>query len=78
MPLVLEKHKGFALPSGHSSDQGEIWTRVDKWIKAITVRNSVVNTTSDEEQYLKVYERYANNTTNSLVARATREGQNLP
>lgn len=78
MPLVLEKYKGFKLPSSSSSSEDKVWKRVHEWIKAATSRPSVIATTSDEEQYFKVYERYARNTANSAVARATRAGESLP
>jgi glutathione S-transferase len=78
MPLVLEKYKGFKLPEGDSSPEAPIWTRVHKWILAASSRPSVLATTSDAEQYFKVYERYALNTANSAVARATRAGEPLP
>lgn len=78
MPLVLEKYKGFNLPSGSSSEEGKIWERIHQWIKSTISHPSVVATTSDKEQYYKVYERYARNTANSGVARATRAGESLP
>jgi glutathione S-transferase len=79
MPLVLEKYKGFTLPVGDvSSEEGKLWLRIHKWISATESRRSVVATRSDEEEYFKVYERYARNTANSLVARATRAGEALP
>jgi glutathione S-transferase len=78
MPLVLEKYKGFKLPPGSESEEGKIWARIHEWIDATISRPSVVATTSDEQEYFKVYERYARNTANSAVARATRDGQPLP
>jgi glutathione S-transferase len=78
MPMVLEKYKGFKLPSESSSEEGKIWRRIHEWIEATISRPSVIATKSDEEQYFKVYERYAKNTANSAVARATRAGENLP
>jgi hypothetical protein len=78
MPVVLEKYKGFKLPIGSSSEQGKIWQRIHEWISACLTRKSVVATKSDETEYFKVYERYARNTANSAVARATRAGESLP
>lgn len=78
MPLILEKYKGFKLPSGSNSNEGKIWQRIHKWIDATVSRESVVATTSDEVQYFRVYERYARNTSKSAVARATRAGESLP
>ena len=79
MPLVLEKYKGFTLPTGDpSSEEGQVWLRIQRWIFATESRRSVIATRSDKEQYFNVYERYARNTANSLVARATRAGEVLP
>lgn len=78
MPMVLQRYKGFQLPPGSDSEEGQIWERIHKWIGATISRPCVVSTTSDEEQYFKVYERYARNTANSAVARATRAGEGLP
>jgi hypothetical protein len=74
MRLVLEKYKGFKLPEGSSSEEGKIWKRIHEWISICLSRKSVVATASDEHEYFKVYERYARNTANSAVARATRAG----
>src|SRR5579862_3853033 len=38
MPLVLEKYKGFKLPEGSSSEEGRIWARIHRWIKATESR----------------------------------------
>ena len=78
MPLVLQKYKGFTLPKGPNSGNEKLWDRIHEWIDATISRKSVIATTSDEEEYFKVYERYARNTANSAVARATRAGENLP
>jgi glutathione S-transferase len=78
MPHVLEKYKGFKLPPGSDTEEGRLWKRIHEWIDATISRPSVVATTSDEHQYFKVYERYARNTANSAVARATRAGEPLP
>ena len=78
MPMILEKYKGFKLPPGSDSEEGIIWERIHKWIDATISRESVLATRSDEEQYFKVYERYARDIANSAVARATRAGESLP
>jgi glutathione S-transferase len=76
---VLEKYKGLTLPSGSSdSEEGKLWQRLQNWIAMTETRKSVIATRSDEDQYFKVYERYARNTANSLVAIATRTGEALP
>jgi len=78
IPFVLEKYKGFTLPPGSDSEEGKVWKRIHEWVNATISRPSVVATTSDEHEYFKVYERYARNTANSAVARATRAGEGLP
>lgn len=49
--------------------------RWSKWLEACKERKSVVETTSEPEQYRKTLERYANNTTQSEAAKATRAGR---
>ena len=78
MPTVLEKYKGFRLPTDSTSEEAKIWQRIHKWIEATISRPSIIATKSDDEHYFKVYERYARNTANSAVARATRAGESLP
>jgi glutathione S-transferase len=78
MPMVLARYKGFKLPPASSTEEGQIWARIHEWIEATTSRPSVVSTRSDDEEYFKVYERYARNTADSAVARATRAGISLP
>jgi glutathione S-transferase len=58
--------------------EDEVWKRWQKWLKAITERKSVLDTSSDGERYLLAYKRYAEDTTDSEVARATRLGTRLP
>ncbi|KAK4168778.1 glutathione S-transferase [Cladorrhinum sp. PSN259] len=62
---------------GRESDE-KVWERWDQWLEAVLKRDSVVRTSSEDEKYIGVYKRYAENTTQSEVARATREGKNLP
>lgn len=57
---------------------GEVWERWRRWAQAIEERESVKSTWSDEERYVIAYKRYAEDTTNSLVGQATREGKRLP
>lgn len=78
MPKVLAKYKGFNLPEGSNFGDGRIWKRFHKWIDATISRESVAATISDDEQYFQVYERYARDTAQSAVARATRAGESLP
>jgi glutathione S-transferase len=77
--LVLKRYHDFELPSS-SEREGEegIWERFAKWEDAALTRKSVQKTTSDPERYVGVYKRYAENTTQSEVAKATRAGKPLP
>ena len=77
--LVLKRYHDFELP-GKSEREGEegVWERFAKWEDAALTRKSVQKTTSDPERYVGVYKRYAENTTQSEVAKATRAGKPLP
>jgi glutathione S-transferase len=55
-----------------------VWIRWRKWLSAIEKRNSVIATTSDREHYLKIYQRYADDTAQSELAKATRGGKGVP
>lgn len=56
----------------------EVWRRWREWFEAVQGRESVRSTWSAEEKYVETYKRYADDTTNSLVAQATRDGKRLP
>lgn len=56
----------------------EIWKRWKMWYDAIVNRQSVLDTWSDDEYYIKAYKRYADDTTQSEVAKATRKDERLP
>ncbi len=67
------------IPAAGAGGRDEaIWDRWHKWFDAITERGSLVSTWSTEEQYINVYKRYAEDTTQSEVAQATRQGKRLP
>jgi len=71
--------KGGNDPGRESGSEDEIvWDRWDQWLEAAVKRDSVVRTWSEDEKYIGVYKRYAENTTESEVARATRAGKGLP
>ncbi|KAJ6443240.1 glutathione-S-transferase theta, GST [Purpureocillium lavendulum] len=60
-------------------EQGDgIWARWHTWLEAVENRESVKATWSADERYLAAYKRYAEDTTNSLVGQATRQGSRLP
>lgn len=78
---VIDHYKsgGVGIPKkGERGDDEDVWGRWDKWFEATTTRKSVVETSSAEEDYIKAYKRYAEDTTQSEVGRATREGGKLP
>jgi glutathione S-transferase len=55
-----------------------VWARWRKWATAVEARRSVHATTSARERYIPAYQRYAEDTTQSQVAQATRSGRKLP
>lgn len=65
-------------PKGQRGDDENVWARWDKWFAAVVERESVKQTWSDDEQYIGVYKRYADDTTQSEVGKATRQGSKLP
>ena len=71
---VFDHFKG-----GLQIPKGEKWApRWEKWLSAVQDRESVVNTTSEKEHYLPIYRRYADDTAQSELAKATREGKGVP
>lgn len=74
---LIEHYKegGTGIPVSGGDD---VWTRWNVWYDAIVERPSVRETWSDDERYLIAYKRYAEDTTNSLVGQATRQGGRLP
>ncbi|KAG8799068.1 hypothetical protein FRC19_008328 [Serendipita sp. 401] len=75
-PTVLKKYRNFELPT--EDGEGDVWKRFKEWEAAVASRQGVLNTVSDEEKYFGVYKRYADNSTQSEVAQATRAGKPLP
>ncbi|KAH8664440.1 glutathione S-transferase [Xylariales sp. PMI_506] len=59
-------------------EDAELWSRWQAWFNAVTERQSVRDTWSDEEFYIQAYKRYADDTTQSMVGLATRKGEKLP
>ncbi len=73
------KNGGLGMPvPGEGGEDEAIWARWRQWAAAIEERRSVQETTSAREQYITVYQRYAEDTTQSQVAQATRGGRSLP
>lgn len=73
---VMKKYRNFELPT--EGGENNVWSRFKTWEDAAVNRQSVKNTSSDDEKYFHVYKRYAENTTQSEVAKATRAGKALP
>ncbi|OAP54836.1 hypothetical protein AYL99_11284 [Fonsecaea erecta] len=70
---------GIGVPEeGKAGDDEGVWQRWRKWAKAVGERESVLDTLSERDQYVEAYRRYAEDTTQSEVAKATRSGRGLP
>ncbi|KAK3677288.1 hypothetical protein LTR78_002826 [Recurvomyces mirabilis] len=69
---------GLPVPGEESGEDAEIWKRFRKWQHALEQRPSIKNTTSETEKYLSIYRRYADNTAQSELAKATRSGKGVP
>lgn len=72
------KPGGVAIPVDQGGQESAVWARWALWYKAICEEPSVESTWSSEEQYIKAYQRYAEDTTQSEVGQATRKGERLP
>ncbi|KAH7413282.1 glutathione transferase omega-1 [Cadophora sp. MPI-SDFR-AT-0126] len=70
---VFEHFKG-----GLKIPQEEVWKRWRTWLSVVEQRESVISTTSEKEHYLPIYQRYADDTAQSELAKATREGKGVP
>lgn len=70
---------GLGIPTkGAGGPDEDTWSRWRSWLAAIEARQSVTNTTSEKEHYLPIYKRYADNTAQSELAKATRSGRGVP
>lgn len=78
--FLIDHYKpgGVQIPDPDSSEDDDVWRRWRKWAAAIKDRESSKQTWSDDERYIAAYKRYAEDTTNSLVGQATRQGGKLP
>lgn len=65
-------------PEGEGGADEDLWIRWRAWVDAILARDSVQDTLSDRQMYVDAYKRYAEDTTQSEVAKATRLGRNMP
>lgn len=77
--FLIDHYKpgGVGIDEAKAKDQNT-WERWQKWFDAITSRQSVKETWSDDEKYIEAYRRYAEDTTGSMVGQATRKGERLP
>jgi len=74
---VFDHYKGgLGVPKG--GDNAKIWQRFEQWVSAIQERPSVRATTSEQEYYLPIYQRYADDKAQSELAKATRKGRGVP
>ena len=71
---VFDHFKGGAGVPG----EGEGWARLRRWKAAVEERPSVRDTTSERERYLPIYQRYADDTAQSEMAKASRAGRGVP
>jgi len=73
------KSGGLGLPEkGKGGEDEEIWERWRTWSNAIENRKSVVETLSEREYYLPIYNRYAEDRAQSELAKAVRAGRGVP
>ncbi|TVY54593.1 Glutathione S-transferase omega-1 [Lachnellula suecica] len=64
---------------GLNMPKGEPWVeRFEKWRQVVEKRDSVVDSTSEKEHYLPIYQRYADDVAQSEMAKAIRQGQGVP
>lgn len=79
--FLIDHYKpgGVGIPKkGERGEDEAVWARWDGWFDATVERESVKATWSDDDKYIEVYKRYAEDKTQSEVGRATRQGRSLP
>ncbi|TKA80364.1 hypothetical protein B0A49_01493 [Cryomyces minteri] len=70
---------GLGIPEeGQGGDDEGAWARWRKWLNAMEERDSVKATTSEKQYFVPIYQRYADNTAQSKLAKATRSGRGVP
>ncbi|EAW08031.1 putative fructosamine kinase [Aspergillus clavatus NRRL 1] len=73
------KTGGLGIPAeGQEGEDKAVWQRWRKWLRAVEEREGVKATTSEKGHYLPIYTRYAENTAQSELAKATRAGTGVP
>ncbi|KAI5236572.1 hypothetical protein E4T43_08557 [Aureobasidium subglaciale] len=74
---VFDHYKsGLNIPEG--GEDSAVWSRFNKWLKAVEERPSVRETTSETEKYYSIYQKYADDKAQSELAKATRKGRGVP
>ncbi|KAH6658538.1 glutathione S-transferase [Truncatella angustata] len=78
--FLIDHYKpgGVNIPADKEGGDEALWGRWTEWYNAISERQSVKDTWSEEEYYIKAYQRYAEDRTMSQVGQATRKGERLP
>jgi glutathione S-transferase len=70
---------GIGIPAeSEGGDDEAVWGRLRKWKAAVEQRPSIRNTTSEREKYLSIYQKYADDTAQSEMAKASRAGRGVP
>jgi len=69
---------GLGIPAEGKGEDEQLWNRWRKWSKAIESRQSIIDTTSDQDKYMPIYTRYAEDRAQSELAKATRAGRGVP
>lgn len=80
--LDLTLHEKRVPRDAYQRARARLWidhisTRWSRWFTAVENRQSVKDTWSDDERHIIAYRRYADDTTNSLVGQATRQGSDI-
>ena len=79
MRLWVFDHYKEGLGISEKASSGEqAWKKLKRWTEALEQRPSIKNTMSEKEHYLPIYQRYADNTAQSELAKATRKGRGVP
>lgn len=69
---------GLGIPEKGADGEDKVWKRWSVWSEAISKRKSVVETLSDRDHYIPIYQRYADDKAQSELAKATRAGRGVP
>ncbi|KAF1984110.1 glutathione transferase omega-1 [Aulographum hederae CBS 113979] len=70
---------GSGIPDeGKGGVMDNVWNRFRKWLQAIEALESVKKTSSEREHFVPIYQRYADDTAQSELAKATRGGKGVP